>query len=128
MYRFQATSYEGFLQQLSVSYVANGYFFYVAGRIPDHKTVERGDAKLITRYGINCSKWVRARRKRKGLANVQYLRYGRFFVLIATGGRHRFFEDEARAIKDIRQMPLRFGGYSVGCRLGRGRYHPSVRI
>ena len=33
-----------------------------------------------------------ARRKKQGLANVQYLRFDRFFLLLATYGEHRFFE------------------------------------
>ena len=37
MYRCEAASVEGFIQQLAVSYVAKGYWFYVTGRIPHHK-------------------------------------------------------------------------------------------
>jgi hypothetical protein len=37
-------------------------------------------------YKLDQSKWARARRKAKGLANVAYLRHGRFFVLLATEG------------------------------------------
>ena len=33
-YRCVATSAVGFLQQLAVAYVANGYWFYVTGRVP----------------------------------------------------------------------------------------------
>ncbi|MCZ6652617.1 MAG: hypothetical protein O7D91_06270 [Planctomycetota bacterium] len=86
------------------------------------------DAKLLDRYQISISKWARARRKRSGGANVQYLRYGRFFVLIATRGEHRFFKDEP-TFRDIRREPLRFAGYSISYKLGADRkWHPSVRI
>ena len=37
MYRFEATSVEGFIQQLAVAYITNGYWFYVAGTIPENK-------------------------------------------------------------------------------------------
>ena len=37
MYRCEATSLAGFVQQIAVSYVANGYYFYVLGRVPDRK-------------------------------------------------------------------------------------------
>src|SRR4051812_20743356 len=33
-YRCEATSPEGFLQQLTASYLAHGYFFYVSGWLP----------------------------------------------------------------------------------------------
>lgn len=56
MYRWVAVSVAGFLQQLAVSYVANGYFFYVTGWIPGDKPPEAVDAKLMGRYGIGCSK------------------------------------------------------------------------
>ena len=129
-YRCVATSVAGFVQQLAVAYVANGYWFYVTGRVPDHKDPATVDAKIIQRYGIAISKWTRTRRKKVGQANLQYLRYDRFFVLVATHGEHPFFAAEAKWIRDIRRQPLRFVGYAIGCRKGRDgrRWHPSVRI
>ncbi|MBV8399543.1 MAG: hypothetical protein JOZ17_12495 [Acetobacteraceae bacterium] len=124
MYRCEATSVEGFVQQLAVSYLGNGYWFYVVGEIPEGKDPRRVDEKLVTRYQIDLSKWARARRKRAGLANLQYLRYGRLFVLLATHGAHAFFEEEASSIRDARKTPIRFRGYSISYRNG----HPHVRI
>jgi len=124
MYRCEATSVEGFVQQLAVSYLGSGYWFYVTGEIPDGKDPWRVDDKLVTRYQIDLSKWARARRKRAGLANLQYLRFGRFFVLLATHGIHPFFEEEALSIRDARNTPIRFRGYAISYRNG----HPHVRI
>lgn len=127
-YRFEAVSVPAFVQQLAVSYVGRGYWFYVAGTIPEGKDTGVVDRKLIDRYGVGVSKWSRARRKSAGLANVHYLRHRQFFVLIATKGVHRFFELEPN-FRDIRRVPLKFCGYSIGCSVGReGAYHPSVRI
>lgn len=128
MYRWVAVSVAGFLQQLAVSYVANGYFFYVTGWIPGDKPPEAVDAKLMGRYGIGCSKWANARRQARGEAKVQYLRHGRFFVLIATAGRHPFFVLETQ-VRDLRRAPLVCFGYSVGAwQDSRGRWGPSVRL
>ncbi len=124
VYRCRAVSLPGFIQQLAVAYVAHGYWFYARGWIPIDKDPEAIDRKLIDRYGIDVSKWERARRKRAGLANLHYLRYGRTFVLIATHGQHWFFQAEAKAIRDIRRVPFKLGGYSVSFRNG----HASVRI
>ena len=33
-YKWNATTPEGFIQQLAVAYVARKYFFYVTGRVP----------------------------------------------------------------------------------------------
>lgn len=62
------------------------------------------------------SRWQRARRRAQGEANVQYLRYGRFFILLATHGRRRFFEDEE--VRSCKRVPIVFCGYSVSHRLG----------
>lgn len=127
MYRCVAQSVEGFVQQLAVAYVSRGYWFYVTGRVPDRKDPALVDAKLIDRYGIRASKWQRARRKRAGVANLQYLRYDRFFIILATHGTQRFFQDEP--FRDIREDPIAFHGYSIGCGKGvDGRWHASVRL
>jgi len=123
-YRCVTGSIAGFIQQLAVSYVGRGYWFYVCGRVPDGKDPSSMDAKLIERYGIDLTKWSRARRKRAGLANMQYLRHGRFFVLLSTHGRHPFFDSEKLCIRDVRRTPVKYGGYAVSYRDG----HPHVRI
>jgi hypothetical protein len=112
------------VQQLVVSYVANGYFFYVLGQIPERKAPEIVDQKLVERYGIDVSKWARLRQRNAGRASVQYLRYGRTFILIATPGDHSFFLDEASVIRDLRRTPIRVFGYAVSHRRG----HAQVRI
>src|SRR5262245_22554809 len=92
-YRCEIETIGGFVQQLAVGYLAHGYFFYVWGIVPDGKDPRRVDEKLVSKYGLAVSKWVRARRKRAGLANIAYLRHRRFFVLVATHGAHPFFEE-----------------------------------
>lgn len=123
-YRCEAESLEGFVQQLAVAYLTHGYWFHVTGLVPAGKDPRNVDRKLLDIYDVAVSKWSRTRRKQAGLANVQYLRYGRFFVLIATHGKHLFFEREGGQIRDARRVPIRIGGYSVSFRGG----HAHVRI
>lgn len=123
-YRCEAMSVGGFVQQLAVAYLRNGYWFYAAGAVPPRKDPREVDAKLVEKYQIGASKWARARRKRAGEANLQYLRFDRFFLLLATAGRHRFFEEEAGVVRDARRRAIAFLGYSVSYRAG----HPHVRI
>jgi hypothetical protein len=99
--------------------VGRGYWFYVSGLVPPAKDPRQVDEKLVGLYQVEVSKATRARRKQAGMASVQYLRFRRFFVLIATKGRHRFFEDHGSNVKDVRRTPIRFGGYAVGLREGR---------
>ena len=123
-YRCVATSVAGFVQQAAVQYLRHGYWFYVSGVIPDGKDARTVDAKLIRKYSVDVSRWERARRKRAGLANVQYIRCGHFFLLMATHGRHRFFADEAAQIRDARRTPIKFAGYALSFRTR----HVCVRI
>lgn len=127
-YRCEAVSVVAFVQRLAVDLVQHGHWFYVTGTVPDSKDPRAVDEKLIDRYGLAISKWARARRKEAGIASVQYVRHGRFFVLIATKGRHHFFEAEPN-VQDIRRRPIRFAGYSISYRQGVDRrFHVSVRI
>ena len=123
-YRYEATSLVGFVQQLACAYLRCGYVHFVCGEVPEGKDPRAVDAKLMARYSVGISKWERARRKRAGLANVQYLRFGRVFVLLATDGKHAFFEGETASIRDARRTPIRVGGYALSIRGG----HVHVRI
>jgi len=124
MYRCVATSEVGFIQQLAVGYVTHGHWFFVSGWIPEGKDPLLVDKKLIERYGIDISRWERARKKKAGSASVHYLRFERFFVLISTHGRHKFFDEEGKSIKDARRTPIRALGYAISFRGG----HCHVRI
>jgi hypothetical protein len=123
-YRCEATSVAGFVQQLAVSYIGRGYFFYVRGEIPEKKDQRVVDQNIVEKYDIAIGKTARARRKAAGFANIQYLRYERSFLLLATHGAHPFFDKEGSLIRDARERPIKFGGYAVSFRNG----HPHVRI
>lgn len=129
-YQHACVSVAGFIQQLAVSYVAKGYWFYVCGVVPERKDPAKTDRKIMAQYGVGISKWARARKKKAGQANLHYLRHERFWVVIATPGESLFFAAEGQGVRDIRETPLCYHGYSVSSRRGRGggRRHASVRI
>jgi len=135
-YRAVTTSVEGFVQQIACCYLRHGYWFYVKGRIPDGKRPETVDKKLIDKYGINVSESTRARRKKAGRSNLQYIRHESTFVILATKGEHRFFDEEANLIRDIRRTPIRYAGYSISYKPGGrkkdgsndDRWHAHVEI
>ena len=97
--------------------------------MPDRLTREEHDRRLLSKFDVARSKWSRYRRRQRTgpdgrpLANVQYLRYGDFWVLLATDGHHRFFLEHTqqtndgrtldRQFLDVRETPIVFGGYSV---------------
>lgn len=131
-YKWEATSLEGFIQQLAVGYVARGYFFYVTGSVPRRISAAEHDRRLIAKFDVAKSKWSRYRRKLRigpdgrPLANVQYLRHRDYWVLLATAGHHRFFSEHQtqmdpqqqmkRQYRDVREAPITYGGYSVSWR------------
>ena len=117
-YRAEATSVEGFVQQIACCYLRHGYWFYVSGWIPQGKDPKAVDEKLIAKYGIAVSESTRARRKKAGQANLQYIRHERFFVILATKGEHRFFLEEGNLIRDIRRVSMKYAGYSISYRRG----------
>lgn len=117
-YRAEVTTVAGFVQQIACCYLRHGYWFYVSGEIPRRKTFVDVDRKLIEKYGIGVSEATRARRKQLGQANLQYIRHHQFFVILATHGKHRFYEDESNSIRDMRRTPVRYSGYSISYRRG----------
>jgi len=121
-YRCVATSDIGFVQQLACNYLPHGYRFYVVGQIPPGKDPYRIDDKLVDKYGIDVSRATRWRRKKLGRANLHYLRFERTFLLLATEGKHRFFEEESGRIRDAHKQSIPFAGYSISLR--RGQYLP----
>ena len=117
-YRCEAASVPGFVQQLASCYLSHGYWFYVSGCIPEHKAWRNVDEKLLAKYGISLSRQSRARRKLVGIANVHYLRYQQFFILLATHGHHPFYDDEGDNVRDARRVPIKFAGYSISVKRG----------
>jgi len=114
-YKPEVSSEEHFIKRVARDLIPHGYFFYVTGTIPTPKDVTKTDAKIISQYNITFSRSTRSRRRKEGLANVQYVRLGRFFVIIATHGKGAFFEME-KGIQDLRNAPLNCGIYAIGLR------------
>jgi hypothetical protein len=122
-YRYEATSVAGVLQQLAACHLRDGYHFYVSGEVREGRDPFEMDRAILGRYEVAISKYQRHRRKRRGLANLHYLRYRRRFLILATAGEHLFYRREVD-IRDVRRVPIRFEGHSIGY---RGR-HASIRI
>lgn len=133
-------SIDSLVQFLAINLLPHGYLFYMHGKIPADKDPVMVDQKLTFLYDTQVNGKARQKRKANkddrgfGIANVRYLRVDREFVLIATHGRHVFYEREKSRIKDIRECPLKLGGYSVSYRFyqrmnaGKGRWKSSVRM
>ncbi len=119
--RYVAPSLGWFLRKIAIDYVRYGYVQYAIRTIPEEKAtpaeLRRIDEKLIRLYGVTYHRTTRARRRAKGLANVAYVRYKRWFVLLATDGTHPQFDRVGS--NDIRSYALLFCGYFIGLRNGK---------
>ena len=141
MYPHRFTNIHEFVQRVALDIVQYGYWFYVTGTVPDGRDPAEVDAKLLAKYDIDVSKWTRARRKKKGQANIHYVRHQNFFVMLASKGAHQWFAEEewgsdelrrlhGRRIQDVRHKPITHGGYTISYKdcSGTGRGHVAVRI
>jgi hypothetical protein len=120
-YRCIVNSPEAVVQLISASYLRHGYYWYVTGYIPIDKEPSQVDQKLIEKYQIDISEWERSRRRKSGLANAQYIRYDRWFIILLTSGHHQMRDSirdggEGENIQDCRRYPITFAGYSVSYR------------
>lgn len=129
-YRYEAAGLEGLVARVA-QLAGHGYCFFVLGRVPAGKCAAAIDEKLLRKYGVALSRDQRYRRKRRGEAALHYVRWENHFVLLATHGRHPFFHSEQSRLRDLRETPLRLGGYSISLRAepGRGkRFRAAVRL
>ena len=119
-YKYEVTSLTGFLQRVATHLLPKGYFFFVQGTLSDGKDPRALDAKLLTKYDVAKSEGARRWRKSQGLGNVQYVRYQKHWILLATHGDHPIREGEGVNLKDARRVPIRIGDYALYVK--RGNY------
>jgi hypothetical protein len=113
-YLCEASSSEGLIQQVALSYLRHGYWWYVTGTIPDRKEPCEVDRNILAKYEIRKDWRFIAHNKQRGYANLQYIRHGRFYILMATKGWHEFKEREAKRIRDARKYPILIPRVSCG--------------
>ena len=123
-YRCVARNQDAFVQQI-VRYSNAGYRFYVFGDVKGGRNGEEIDARLIEKFSIDKSAQARSRAKKRGEANLQYLRHGKFWVILATEGRHKFFDTHRRKSGekewyDLRRKALNVGPYAISSKLDGG--------
>ncbi len=110
--RMEAKTLGDFLWRVAIDYIRHGYTRYALRKIPEEKDLAVLDQKLIETYSISACRVTRHRLRAKGRASVQYVRYQRQFVLLATRGTHQEFDK--LCAYDVKTAPLHFEGYSIG--------------
>lgn len=122
MYHAEAKTSAEIIRRLTKYYIPNGYYFFTVSTIPERKDVAEVDRNIIEKYGLAISRTTRSRDKAKGVARVQYLRYERQVILVATRGEHSFFDD--KSVRDCRKTPLPVWYYWITA--SENRYHVRV--
>lgn len=116
MAKYEAKTLKTFLSK-AMLYMRFCYVRYAVRKIPLTKNVNLVDKKIITTYGVTFHRTTRANRRKKGLANVVYIRFHQTFILLATSGTHEAFD---RIIsRNFYTTPLHFRGYSLGLKQGK---------
>ena len=116
--RHLVTSVDGMVAQL-VNLISKGYRYYFVGTVADPEAWATRDNRMLDYYEAGLPKWTRERRKRRGEANFRYLRYDDSFIVLATEGQSpRFWREDRHRIRDVRNAPIRFKGYSISYRQG----------
>ena len=142
MYPHAFTNIHAFVQRVALDMVRYGYLYYVTGRVPEGRDPTEVDAKILTKYDIDVSKYTRCRRKAAGRANIHYARHQDFFVMLASAsGDHEWFAQEewpteqqrkarGRKIRYVPTQPIVHGGYSISYKQSSSttRGHVSVRM
>ncbi len=142
-YRYIAANPDGFVRHLVTNIIRHGYRFYMTGEVKPGRDLEVFDDVMQQKFNYRMSRSERNRRKsavgpdgnRLGLANVHYLRFERFWILIATPGIHPFFDAHTkksrngeiitRYFRDVHRDPIFFQGYSI--RYAEGDYLPRAK-
>lgn len=126
--RVEIRSIEGMVAQV-VNLITHGYRYYFTGRVKEGKDPGEVDRRMLADYEADLPKWTRERRRRVGKANFRYLRFERTFILLATEGEaSRFWREDKSRIRDVRNIPVRFKGYSISYRRGgNARLAPGER-
>ncbi len=105
-----------FLRKIAIDYVRYGYVYHSGMKqIPEGKQLWRIDKKLLDVYQVSYSPSVKVLRKKKGIARVAYVRFGREFLLLSTNGEQTTgFKVFTRfPDRDFRVKPLVVHGYQI---------------
>lgn len=111
-YEYAVPTLGHFLRRIAIDYFRYGYVHWVLRSIPLGCDLPAIDQKLVKHYGVTQCRSRRHRQKRRGLAVVQYVRWGTTFVLLATEGKHTAFS--RLCSYDVRLVPLHVENYSIG--------------
>lgn len=118
IYKYEVASLTGFLQRVATHLLPKGYYFFVQGVLSEGKDPYALDAKLLAKYDVAKSEGARRWRKQQGLGNVQYVRFGPSWILLATHGDHPIRAGEGNNLKDVRRAPIRIGDYALYVKRG----------
>lgn len=97
---------EGLLQQVALSYLRHGYWWYVTGIVPERKEPLEIDHKILSKYDIRKDWRFIAHNRARNIANLQYIRHDRFYLIMATKGFHEFKDRESKRMRDARHCPI----------------------
>ena len=117
MPKYVAPTLGVFLHKIAIDYVRHGYYRYYQVKVNENKIdqLERIDRKIVKSYKVTYHHTTRSLRKKRGEANIAYVRFGLDIILLATDGELPK-GIKADQFKDVREKPIGYKGYTIEVR------------
>jgi hypothetical protein len=94
-YKAEVKNFEALMQRVVTGYLKYGYFYMKAGWIREEVIPKQFDRETVQKFDITF-------RNRHGSQDVQYVRFGTFYLLVSRR-KHRLTNEGVRGVIDIRE-------------------------
>jgi hypothetical protein len=94
-YKAEVKNFEALMQRIVTEYLKYGYFYMKAGWIREEVIPKQFDRETVQKFDITF-------RNRHGSQDVQYVRFGTFYLLVSRR-KHRLTNEGVRGVIDIRE-------------------------
>jgi hypothetical protein len=94
-YKPEAKNFEAFIQRITTDYLKYGYFYIKAGSVPVETPLQQFDRGMVQKFNITY-------RHRHGSKDVQYVRFGSYYLLVARR-KETLTSQGIKGVIDIRE-------------------------
>ncbi|RUT03658.1 hypothetical protein DSM106972_052970 [Dulcicalothrix desertica PCC 7102] len=94
-YKAEVKNFEALMQRIVTEYLKYGYFYMKAGWIREEVLTKQFDRETVQKFDITY-------RNRHGSQDVQYVRFGTYYLLVSRR-KHRLTNEGVRGVIDIRE-------------------------
>jgi hypothetical protein len=104
-YKPEAKNFEAFIQRITTDYLKYGYFYIKAGSVPVETTLQQFDRGMVQKFDITYH-------HRKGSRDVQYVRFGSHYLLVARR-KETLTSQGIKGVIDVRENYITFNQWRM---------------